>query len=90
MILGTAPPPFWLLWAIQQTAGQPIDGDRSAILAASISTPGISRNMAQPQPTGGGNLNGSANTALLIGQAGTAGQRIAMPRTVAGNYTGIV
>jgi hypothetical protein len=70
--------------------GAPISGDRSAILAASTSTPGISRNMAMPQATGGGNLNGSANQALLLGQAGTNGSRIAVPRTMAGNYTGVV
>jgi hypothetical protein len=67
-----------------------LGGDRSAILSASTSTPGISRNMANPQPLGGGNLNGSANQALLLGQAGTNGSRIAVPRTMAGNFTGIV
>ena len=65
-------------------------GDRSAILAASISTPGIGRDMAQPQASGGGNLNGSANMANLLGQAGTAGQRINVPRANAGNFTGVV
>ena len=66
--------------------------DRVVILSASISTPGIARNMAAPDPfmTGGGNLNGSANQALLLGQAGTSGQRIAVPRANAGNYTGVV
>ena len=39
---------------------------------------------------GGGNLNGSQNTALLLGQSGTAGVRIAVPRAGAGNYTGII
>lgn len=39
---------------------------------------------------GGGNLNGSQNTALLLGQAGTAGVRIAVPRQGIGNYTGII
>jgi hypothetical protein len=57
-------------------------------------TPGISRNM-QPNPLaatnqGGGDLNGSANTANLLGHAGTAAQRIAVPRSNLGNYTGIV
>lgn len=46
---------------------------------------------AQPvSNAGGGNLNGSANTAHLIGQAGTAGTRIAVPRQNARNYTGVV
>jgi hypothetical protein len=66
-------------------------------------TPGIARNMewnigpegqlepgAVPLASGGGNLNGSANIANLLGQAGTAGVRIAVPRANAGNYTGIV
>ena len=77
--------------------GQPLNGDRTPILLASISTPGISRNMsdtaqdaAVPQATGGGNLNGSANVANLLGQAGTAGRRISVPRASAGNYTGVV
>jgi hypothetical protein len=77
--------------------GQPINGDRTPILLAGVATPGISRNMsdtpqdaAVPQATGGGNLNGSANQALLLGQAGTNGSRIDVPRTNAGNYTGVV
>ena len=65
-------------------------------------TLGIARNMewnvgpqgqlsgAAPLASGGGNLNGSANTANLLGHAGTAAQRIAVPRTNAGNYTGVV
>ena len=71
----------------------PASGDRSAILSASIDTPGISRNMTTPiaaQATGGGNLNGSANIANLLGQAGTAGRKISVPRASAGNYTGVV
>lgn len=39
---------------------------------------------------GGGNLNGTATTALLIGQSGTSGQRIAVPRQNTGNFTGVV
>ena len=66
-------------------------------------TLGISRNMewdigpdgatlpgAAPLASGGGNLNGSANTANLLGQAGTSGRKIAVPRQSTGNYTGIV
>ena len=87
----------------------PPEGDRSAILGASIETPGIARRLnaleiqkvipgelaaasiAAPATTqGGGNLNGSANTALLYGQAGTNGQRIATPRAAGGNYCGVV
>jgi hypothetical protein len=61
-------------------------------------TPGVSRNMQEPPEVadlaamnqGGGDLNGSANTANLLGHAGTAAQRIAVPRTNLGNYTGII
>jgi hypothetical protein len=65
-------------------------------------TPGIARQMETPPPIekagatpfaqGGGNLNGSANTALLLGQAGTAGVRVAVARLPpgSGNYCGIV
>jgi hypothetical protein len=76
----------------------PASGDRSSILTASIDTPGISRNMSADDvplmTTGGGNLNGSANMANLLGQAGTASQRINVPRaaikTGGGNYCGVV
>jgi hypothetical protein len=44
----------------------------------------------EPMATGGGNLNGSANTANLLGHAGTAAQRIAVPRSSAGNYCGVI
>ena len=72
----------------------------SRVVAAT--TPGISRNMqavppieradATPFAQGGGNLNGSANTAHLLGQAGTAAQRIAVARRPpnSGNYCGVV
>lgn len=66
-------------------------------------TLGVSRNMewnigpqgqldpgAVPLASGGGNLNGSANTANLLGQAGTSGRKIAVPRQSTGNYTGVV
>ena len=63
-------------------------------------TAGISRNMqgaTSPVPTdtpgqqqGGGNLNGTQATSILFSHAGTAAQRIAVPRTVAGNYCGVV
>ena len=64
-------------------------------------TLGISRNMQpaavpgvlgapDPYAQGGGDLNGSANTANLLGHAGTAAQRIAVPRSNLGNYTGII
>ena len=39
---------------------------------------------------GGGNLNGSQNTANLLGQAGTAGSRIAVARSNKGKYCGVV
>lgn len=83
--LAVSPPAFF-------QAAPPGSGDRSAILSASIDTPGISRNMAAPDPNnmGGGNLNGSANAVLKLGQAGTSGQRIAVPRASAGNFTGVV
>jgi hypothetical protein len=77
-------PTWFILWQLAN------DGDRSAILATSINTPGIARNMAVAQAAGGGDLNGSSNTAHLLGQAGTAGQRINVPRASAGNYTGVV
>lgn len=65
-------------------------------------TLGVSRNLqwdigpqgqlvaAQPLASGGGDLNGSANTANLLGHAGTGAQRIAVPRQGTGNYTGII
>lgn len=64
-------------------------------------TAGISRNMqwdigplGQLIPGvaplgGGGNLNGSAATALL-GQAGTAARKEQRPRQATGNYCGVV
>lgn len=98
----------------------PSGGDRSAILAASIDTPGIARKMDAgdlPNPAqlqagqpaaqqaagspavadaappasglGGGDLNGTA-ALILLAQAGTSGRRIAVPRAMAGNYTGVV
>lgn len=39
---------------------------------------------------GGGNLNGSQNTANLLGQAGTAGSRLGVARANKGNYCGVV
>jgi hypothetical protein len=78
--------PIWfILWQLAN------DGDRSGIIAASFNTKGIARMMAAPggQAAGGGDLNGSAATHYL-GQAGTAGQRISVPRASAGNYTGVV
>jgi hypothetical protein len=73
---------------------QPIPNQSGAIYGPTL---GISRNMSlgpgiENQTTGGGNLNGSANTALLLGQAGTAAQRIAVARRPpnSGNYCGIV
>ena len=85
-IFASAPPAFF-----QATAADGITGDRSAILAASIDTAGIARNMNSPTPlaSGGGNLNGSTNQQLL-GQAGTAGVRVSVPRTTAGNFCGVV
>ncbi len=47
---------------------------------------------AIPRGAGGGDVNGSANQANLLGQAGTDGQAVAVPRqlTGAGNFCGIV
>lgn len=66
-------------------------------------TAGISRNLQADlggearnitAPSGGGDLNGSANIANLLGQAGTAGVQITVPRAnikaSGGNYCGIV
>lgn len=57
-------------------------------------TAGIARNMQNPlfapMTRGGGDLNGSANVAHLMYQAGTNATRWQMPRTVAGNCCGIV
>lgn len=84
MIMTSSPLP----WFIPPAS----DSVQAAVLSASIDAPGISRNMTAmaAQATGGGNLNGSANIANLLGQAGTAGLRISVPRTMAGNYTGVV
>jgi hypothetical protein len=43
-----------------------------------------------PTPQGGGNLNGSSNTAHTMGQAGTGCDRISLPRQNQRNYTGII
>lgn len=88
-IFGGTLSPWLLAWLIARASGQPIDGDRTAIIAASLNTPGIARKMIGAQPFGGGDLNGSA-ARHYMGQAGTAGQRIAQPRASAGNYTGVV
>jgi hypothetical protein len=55
-------------------------------------TPPVEPADATPYAQGGGNLNGSANTAHLMGQAGTAAQRIAVARRPpnSGNYCGVV
>lgn len=39
---------------------------------------------------GGGNLNGSQNTAHMMGRAGTGADRLASPRRFQANYTGVV
>lgn len=41
---------------------------------------------------GGGDLNGTASTSIFHGQAGTAAQRIALPRRPpnSGNYCGVI
>jgi len=70
-------------------------GDRLALIAAAINTPGIARNLASPldtaTPQGGGDLNGSQATSRLFGHAGTAADRPSVPRTtLAGNFTGVV
>lgn len=39
---------------------------------------------------GGGNLNGSQNTANLLGQAGTPCTRLGVARQNKGNYCGVV
>jgi hypothetical protein len=58
-------------------------------------TTGIARNLSietqdTPSPQGGGNLNGSANVANLLGQAGNIGGQAGMPRRWAANYCGTV
>lgn len=56
-------------------------------------TAGIERNMDVPEMFGGGDQNGTASTAILHGQAGTAASRIAtqrIPRNMAPNYCGVV
>lgn len=56
-------------------------------------TPGISRNMTQPEPFGGGDVNGTGATTILHGQAGTAASRVAtqrVPRTISPNYCGVI
>lgn len=47
---------------------------------------------ALPLASGGGDLNGSANQALLLGQAGTNATSYQMPRkfSCSGNFCGIV
>jgi hypothetical protein len=87
------------LWALEPLAtAQPRDGDRSAILAAAILTAGIARRLERDIPTledGGGDLNGSANLANLLGQAGTGCDRVSVSRfnsmkAGGGNYCGVV
>jgi hypothetical protein len=78
-------------------AMNPLPNSSGAIFGPTL---GIARNLAAEPPVepaaatpfaqGGGNLNGSANTALLLGHAGTAAQRIAVPRNNAGNFCGVV
>lgn len=78
---------------------QPIPNSRDV----AATTPGISRDMQaslkQPeqlardmpeQQQGGGNLNGSQNTAHMMGRAGTAADRLASPRRYQANYTGVI
>lgn len=47
-----------------------------------------------PETRGGGNLNGSANTAHLMGHAGTGMDRLSVPRQAVkvggGNYCGVI
>lgn len=56
-------------------------------------TPGISRNMQDPQPLGGGgDLNGST-APRFFGHAGTGADRLSVPRRAggfAGNYCGVI
>jgi hypothetical protein len=51
-------------------------------------------NVPEPYATGGGNLNGSQNTAHMAGQAGTGCAKINLPRAQlklgGGNYCGVV
>ena len=61
-------------------------------------TPGIARNLNPldlppgPQNQGGGDLNGTQATSILFSHAGTAAQRVALPRRPmnSGNYCGVV
>jgi hypothetical protein len=52
------------------------------------------RGMPEPSSQGGGNLNGSANIANLLGQSGTNASHLQMPRanirSGGGNYCGTV
>jgi hypothetical protein len=49
-----------------------------------------------PEPTdvptlqGGGDQNGSQNTAHMMGQAGTGANRVALPRRFQNNYCGVI
>jgi hypothetical protein len=43
-----------------------------------------------PATYGGGDLNGTAATVILHGQAGTDASQLQMPRQSSGNYTGII
>jgi hypothetical protein len=48
------------------------------------------RNEIASYAAGGGNLNGSANQANLLGHAGTGADRVSVPRLFRVNYCGIV
>ena len=75
-----------------KTSASPMAANQRSVAGI---TPGIARvfdSLASPEPanSGGGNLNGSANQALLLGQAGTSGQHLSMPRHSAANGCGII
>lgn len=75
--------------AVDQADGVVALAPNERVTAAT--TAGISRNMnaLDPLPAGGGNLNGTASTAILHGQSGTGAGSGQVPRQNGGNYTGI-
>lgn len=65
----------------------PAGGDRTV----EATTEGVARNMAIAQRFGGGDANGTAATSILHVQAGTAGDRLSMPRKPPQqNFAGVV
>lgn len=71
-------------------------GAASAASAGQEAVPPIARDMqvdaVDIAPRGGGDLNGTAAASILFSHAGTAAEKIALPRKpgFSGNYTGVV